>query len=79
MAKRYVKLTKFKKLITIVNFRLNSVVNHVKIAYYFFQSVVDTNDRFLRKITIGQSPTEKGKTREVRQLSNSLIKFYLSY
>ncbi|XP_054011168.1 C-1-tetrahydrofolate synthase, cytoplasmic [Hylaeus anthracinus] len=26
--------------------------------------VVDTNDRFLRKITIGQSPTEKGKTRE---------------
>ncbi|KAG5322047.1 C1TC protein, partial [Acromyrmex heyeri] len=26
--------------------------------------VVDFNDRFLRKITIGQSPTEKGKTRE---------------
>ena len=26
--------------------------------------VVDTNDRFLRKITIGQSPTEKGQTRE---------------
>ncbi|XP_076666632.1 pug C-1-tetrahydrofolate synthase, cytoplasmic [Andrena cerasifolii] len=26
--------------------------------------VVDTNDRFLRKITIGQSPTEKEKTRE---------------
>ncbi|XP_017879830.2 C-1-tetrahydrofolate synthase, cytoplasmic [Ceratina calcarata] len=26
--------------------------------------VVDTNDRFLRKITIGQSATEKGKTRE---------------
>jgi len=26
--------------------------------------VVDINDRFLRKITIGQSPTEKGKTRE---------------
>jgi len=25
---------------------------------------VDINDRFLRKITIGQSPTEKGKTRE---------------
>lgn len=29
-----------------------------------FLSVVDINDRFLRKITIGQSPTEKGKTRE---------------
>ncbi|XP_034941320.1 C-1-tetrahydrofolate synthase, cytoplasmic isoform X2 [Chelonus insularis] len=26
--------------------------------------VVDLNDRFLRKITIGQSPSEKGKTRE---------------
>lgn len=25
---------------------------------------MDTNDRFLRKITIGQSPTEKGQTRE---------------
>lgn len=29
-----------------------------------FAIVVDINDRFLRKITIGQSPTEKGKTRE---------------
>ncbi|XP_043930322.1 C-1-tetrahydrofolate synthase, cytoplasmic [Protopterus annectens] len=28
-----------------------------------WQRVVDTNDRFLRKITIGQSPTEKGFTR----------------
>ncbi len=27
--------------------------------------VLDTNDRYLRKITIGQSPTEKGHTREV--------------
>jgi len=27
--------------------------------------VIDTNDRFLRKITIGQSATEKGFTREV--------------
>lgn len=26
--------------------------------------VVDTNDRFLRKITVGQSPTEKGHARE---------------
>ena len=30
-----------------------------------WQRVIDTNDRFLRKITIGQSPTEKGHTREV--------------
>ncbi|KAK3865534.1 hypothetical protein Pcinc_028863 [Petrolisthes cinctipes] len=29
-----------------------------------WQRVMDTNDRFLRKITIGQSPTEKDKTRE---------------
>ncbi|PSN58248.1 C-1-tetrahydrofolate synthase [Blattella germanica] len=29
-----------------------------------WQRVVDTNDRFLRKITVGQSPTEKGHTRE---------------
>jgi methylenetetrahydrofolate dehydrogenase (NADP+)/methenyltetrahydrofolate cyclohydrolase/formyltetrahydrofolate synthetase len=27
-------------------------------------TVVDTNDRFLRRITIGQSPTEKGCSRE---------------
>uniref|UniRef100_A0A673HAB6 C-1-tetrahydrofolate synthase, cytoplasmic n=1 Tax=Sinocyclocheilus rhinocerous TaxID=307959 RepID=A0A673HAB6_9TELE len=30
-----------------------------------WQRVLDTNDRFLRKITIGQSPTEKGFTRTV--------------
>jgi len=29
-----------------------------------WQRVMDTNDRFLRKITIGQSETEKGHTRE---------------
>ncbi|CAG8559950.1 12469_t:CDS:10 [Funneliformis mosseae] len=29
-----------------------------------WQRVIDTNDRFLRKITIGQNPTEKGQTRE---------------
>ena len=28
-----------------------------------WQRVIDTNDRFLRKITIGQSPTEKGRER----------------
>ena len=27
-------------------------------------TVVDTNDRYLRKITVGQSPTEKGYVRE---------------
>jgi len=31
-----------------------------------WQRVIDTNDRFLRKITIGQSPTEKGHSREAR-------------
>jgi len=31
-----------------------------------WQRVMDTNDRYLRKITIGQSPTEKGLTREVQ-------------
>lgn len=30
-----------------------------------FVSVMDTNDRFLRKITIGQASTEKGFSREV--------------
>lgn len=32
--------------------------------YTFVLAVVDLNDRYLRKITIGQSPTEKGFTRE---------------
>ncbi|CAL4082611.1 unnamed protein product [Meganyctiphanes norvegica] len=31
-----------------------------------WQRVLDTNDRYLRKITIGQSPTEKGYTRETQ-------------
>eukprot|EP01147_Barroeca_monosierra_P005100 gene5100-141_t len=31
-----------------------------------WQRVVDTNDRFLRRITIGQSPTEQNKTRETQ-------------
>uniref|UniRef100_A0A3Q1GA92 C-1-tetrahydrofolate synthase, cytoplasmic n=1 Tax=Acanthochromis polyacanthus TaxID=80966 RepID=A0A3Q1GA92_9TELE len=31
-----------------------------------WQRVMDTNDRFLRKITIGQAPTEKGYTREAQ-------------
>ena len=28
--------------------------------------VLDTNDRFLRGITVGQSPTEKGQTRKTQ-------------
>lgn len=39
--------------------RLNIDSNNV-----FWNRVVDLNDRYLRKITIGQSPTEKGITRE---------------
>ncbi|KAG1660205.1 C-1-tetrahydrofolate synthase, cytoplasmic [Nymphon striatum] len=31
-----------------------------------WQRVIDTNDRYLRKITIGQSPTEKNITRETQ-------------
>ncbi|XP_041352979.1 C-1-tetrahydrofolate synthase, cytoplasmic-like isoform X2 [Gigantopelta aegis] len=31
-----------------------------------WQRVMDTNDRFLRKITIGQGPQEKGRTRETQ-------------
>uniref|UniRef100_A0A8C6U3Q3 formate--tetrahydrofolate ligase n=1 Tax=Neogobius melanostomus TaxID=47308 RepID=A0A8C6U3Q3_9GOBI len=33
-----------------------------------WQRVVDTNDRFLRKITTGQASTEKGQMREVRDI-----------
>ena len=29
-----------------------------------WRRVLDINDRFLRQITVGQSPTEKGMTRE---------------
>ncbi|KAJ8270598.1 hypothetical protein GJAV_G00116920 [Gymnothorax javanicus] len=31
-----------------------------------WQRVVDTNDRFLRKITVGQASTEKGRTRQTQ-------------
>jgi len=31
-----------------------------------WQRVTDTNDRYLRKITVGQSPTEKGYSRETQ-------------
>ncbi|XP_016394780.1 C-1-tetrahydrofolate synthase, cytoplasmic-like [Sinocyclocheilus rhinocerous] len=38
-----------------------------------WQRVLDTNDRFLRKITIGQSPTEKGFTRTVSITIRELV------
>ena len=31
-----------------------------------WQRVYDTNDRFLRSITVGQSPTEKGQERKTQ-------------
>uniref|UniRef100_A0AAY5EVE5 formate--tetrahydrofolate ligase n=1 Tax=Electrophorus electricus TaxID=8005 RepID=A0AAY5EVE5_ELEEL len=31
-----------------------------------FSTVIDTNDRFLRKVTIGQAPTEKGHSRQTQ-------------
>ncbi|KAF3832007.1 hypothetical protein GH733_000819 [Mirounga leonina] len=34
-----------------------------------WQRVLDTNDRFLRKITIGQAPTEKGYSRQLGRWS----------
>lgn len=41
---------------------------------FFCFLVVDTNDRFLRKITIGQASTEKGQIREV--CSNGYITIF---
>lgn len=35
--------------------------------------VIDTNDRFLRKITVGQSPTEKGRTRETQVANHCFV------
>lgn len=45
--------------------------------------VIDTNDRYLRRIVVGQSPTEKGHSREVNVVvieisSNSSIYAHLS-
>ena len=41
-------------------------IDHTTITW---NRVVDTNDRYLRKITIGQSATEKGHTRQVCEFS----------
>lgn len=35
---------------------------------------MDTNDRFLRKITVGQGPNEKGHTREVNNDHVTIVK-----
>ena len=40
-----------------------------------WQRVLDTNDRFLRKITVGQGRDEKGRTREVRGNTDCSVKF----
>lgn len=42
------------------------MTNTTSVWYFCVNLVLDTNDRFLRKITVGQSPTEKGYTREVK-------------
>ena len=42
-------------------------------------SVLDTNDRFLRKITIGQSPTEKGYTREVTEKIHKAVSYSVKF
>ena len=38
--------------------------------------VIDTNDRYLREITVGQSPTEKGYSREVMVLVQCDVTFH---
>jgi methylenetetrahydrofolate dehydrogenase (NADP+) / methenyltetrahydrofolate cyclohydrolase / formyltetrahydrofolate synthetase len=43
--------------------RPSSAISYV-ILIFFQNLVLDVNDRYLRKITIGQSPTEKNLTRE---------------
>lgn len=51
---------------------------------YVHLTVMDTNDRFLRKITIGQGPEEKGMTREVKHslrlfMHSIFVKYFISY
>lgn len=62
-------ILQFMQLLAIGNFTSGTFTidqDQIKIAfnYQFFFAVVDLNDRYLRKITVGQSPTEKGFTRE---------------
>lgn len=52
------------------------------IVFFFFlfpNAVLDTNDRFLRKITIGQNPTEKGYTRTVNIVDALILYTSLVY
>ena len=46
-------------------FKVNRQTNKSDWVTLFVFAVVDTNDRFLRKITVGQASTEKGQAREV--------------
>lgn len=48
-----------------------------KLSFCF--SVVDTNDRFLRKITVGQASTEKGQIREVCNIHASFSKLMVFF
>lgn len=43
-----------------------------------WQRVVDTNDRFLRGLTIGEGPNEKGMTRQVQWLCIAVLDLYIS-
>lgn len=44
---------------------------------FFSLSVLDTNDRFLRKVTIGQAHTEKGYSRQVGGLFSTGVALFL--
>lgn len=52
-----------------------NVTNEIKTLFSFPFVVVDTNDRFLRKITVGQASTEKGQSREVCGSRSALMLF----
>ena len=51
-------------------------INNLLLFCSYIISVMDTNDRFLRSITIGQGPQEKGKTRQVRTVYPKIIKIW---
>lgn len=50
-----------------------------KISFCLFFPVVDTNDRFLRKITVGQASSEKGQIREVWHYSGIKVEKHSIY
>lgn len=49
------------------------------VSFCLFFSVVDTNDRFLRKITVGQASSEKGQIREVWHYSGIKVEKHSIY